>query len=152
MHGAELWQHGAEKAKVPHMNETAIAHTVVDSATGYAQEIRAGRHRLTSDEPIAAGGTDTGASPYALVLSGLGSCTSITLRMYAERKGWELGNVHVDLRLFRDHESGAVRITRTIQVSGALSEEQRARLAEIAEKTPVTKTLRAGATIETKLG
>ena len=125
-----------------------IAHAVLDSERGYAQKIRAGHHSLTADEPTANGGTDTGPPPYALLLSGLGACTSITLRMYAQRKGWDLGPVHVEARLYKD-AAGADRIERTVRVGAPLSDEQRAKLAEIAEKTPVTKTLRAGTPITT---
>ena len=113
----------------------------------YAQHIRAGHHVLLADEPAALGGADAGPAPYAFVLSGLGACTAITLRMYAERKGWELGEVGVDLVMLRDGD--AERIERTIRIAGAITEEQRARLAEIAEKTPVTKTIKRGTMIAT---
>ena len=125
-----------------------VAHVSLDSESGYAQKIRAGHHALTADEPVASNGTDTGPAPYGLVLSGLGACTAITLRMYAERKGWQLGAVHVDLRMFKDEE-GKERIDRTVRFGAPLSDEQRGKLAEIAEKTPVTKTLRAGLAIAT---
>lgn len=127
-----------------------IAASVVKSSAGYAQQIEAGHHRLTADEPAGHGGTDTGPSPYALLLSALGACTSITLRMYADRKGWTLGEIHVSLRHEKNPE-GADRIAREIRFGAPLSDEQRARLAEIAEKTPVTKTVKAGASIETRL-
>jgi putative redox protein len=120
---------------------------VAESAAGYAQKIRAGRHEWTADESKDRGGTNSGPNPYSLLLGALGACTSITLRMYAERKGWELGEVRVDLNLFKEGE--AVRIERQISFSAPLSEEQLARLAEVAEKTPVTKTIRQGAAIET---
>ncbi len=136
------------------MNDGLVAHTILESTSGYAQTIRSGHHSLTADEPGSAGGTDTGPAPYALVLAGLGACTAITLRMYAQRKGWELGTIHVDLRLYKDGGGDAARIERFIRFGGdatALSDEQRAKLLEIADKTPVTKTIRAGAPIETKL-
>jgi len=126
-----------------------IAHTLLDSETGYACLIRAGRHALTADESTAHGGTDTGPAPYQLLLSGLAACTAITLRMVAARKGWELGSIHVDVELHKD-EGGTDRITRAITLSGPLDDQQKATLADIAEKTPVTKTLKAGATIETR--
>jgi putative redox protein len=129
---------------------SVIATATLDSASGYAQKIDAGGHPLTADEAISQGGTNTGPSPYGLLLAALGACTSITLRMYAERKGWNLGEIKVALR----HEKtadGADRIVRELRFSAPLTEEQRARLAEIAEKTPVTKTLKAGASIETQL-
>ena len=127
-----------------------VAHATLESTHGYAQTIRAGHHALTADEPERSGGTDTGPTPYNLVLSGLGACTAITLRMYAERKGWELGTVNVDLRLFKD-ASGADRIERAITFGAPLSDEQKTRLGEIAEKTPVTRTIRAGAPIATTI-
>jgi putative redox protein len=127
-----------------------VATATLDSASGYAQKIEAGGHALTADEAVAHGGTNTGPSPYQLLLSALGACTSITLRMYAERKQWELGRVHVTLKLEKSAD-GADHVERTITFGADLSEEQRARLAEIAEKTPVTKTLKTGASIRTTL-
>ena len=129
---------------------SVIASTAVDSEAGYAQKITAASHHLTADEPIAAGGTNTGPGPYALLLAALGACTSITLRMYAERKGWQLGAIHIDLRHSKGAD-GADAITREIRFGASLSDEQRARLTEIAEKTPVTKTIKAGAVISTHL-
>src|SRR6266699_679503 len=87
-----------------------IAHAVLDSAAGYATAVRAGRHPLNADEPASRGGTDTGPSPYELLLAGLGACTAITLRMYAERKGWQLETIHVDLELHKDDEGDTGRI------------------------------------------
>ncbi len=127
-----------------------IASTTVDSETGYAQTIVSGGHRLTADEPVAGGGTDSGPAPYGLLLAALGACTSITLRMYAERKGWELGTVSVSLALRKDAD-GKDHIERTLRFSAPLDDEKRAKLAEIAEKTPVTKTIKAGAEITTKI-
>ncbi len=126
-----------------------IAHTVIDNAAGYATAVRAGRHKLNADEPASRGGTDTGPSPYELLLAGLGACTAITLRMYADRKGWQLGTIHVDLELHKDGEGDTGRIARVVSFSATLQPEQKARLAEIAEKTPVTRTIKAGATIDT---
>ena len=116
----------------------------------YQVNIRAGHHDLISDETVNAGGADTGPAPFALVLAGLGSCTAITLRMYAERKGWTLTNLTVDMEYFRDDK--AFRIERILHIEGALDDEQRARLADIAERTPVTLALKTGNTINTKLG
>src|SRR6266850_2211304 len=127
-----------------------IAHTLLDSETGYACVIRAGRHALTADESTAHGGTDTGPAPYELLVSALAACTAITLRMVAARKGWELGAIHVDVELEKDPATGADRISRVVSFGAALSGEQKAALAEIAEKTPVTKTIKAGAPVETK--
>ena len=133
----------------PNATDGLVARTSLESTTGYAQKIRAGHHGLTADEPTHAGGTDTGPSPYGLVLSGLGACTSITLRMYAERKGWDLGTLQLELRMFKDADAKE-RIERTVRLGNpALTAEQRAKLAEIAEKTPVTRTLRGGVPIAT---
>ena len=126
-----------------------IAHAVLDSQTGDACVIRARRHTLTADEALSHGGTDTGPAPYEILFSALAACTAITLRMVAQRKGWELGAIRVDVELEKD-ASGADRIARTVSFGAPLNEEQRATLAEIAEKTPVTRTIKAGAPIETK--
>jgi putative redox protein len=128
-----------------------IARTTVESKSGYAQQIEAGHHHLTADEPVSNGGTDSGPSPYGLLLAALGACTSITLRMYAQRKSWDLGDIKVSLRHEKSAE-GADKITRELHFGATLSDEQRAKLLEIAEKTPVTKTVKAGAAIETRLG
>jgi putative redox protein len=127
-----------------------IASALVDCETKYATSIHAGGHHLTADEPEARGGTNTGPAPFGLLLAAVGACTTITLRMYAERKGWELGAIHVDLRLVKTPE-GAEKIERGLRFGGTLDDEQRARLLEIADKTPVTKTVRAGTAIETRL-
>ena len=124
-----------------------IAHVVASSSTGYAQSMRARRHEIRADESERAGGTDTGPNPTELLLSALGACTSITLRMYAQRKGWELGAIEVDLNFIK--EDDGTRIEREIGFSATLTDEQRARLAEIAEKTPVTQAIREGSRIET---
>jgi len=116
-------------------------------AARYAVNIRAGHHDLIADESVSAGGADAGPSPFGYVLAGLGACTAITLRMYAERKNWPLSGLAIDLEYFRDGK--AFRIERVLRIDGALDEEQRARLADIAERTPVTLALKAGATINT---
>ena len=127
---------------------TPIAGVKMHSSTGYALTIRAGKHQLTSDEAEPNGGTNTGPAPYALLLSALGACTSITLRMYADRKGWTLGTIDVVPRMLKS-KAGGERIEREIRVGAALTEEQKTRLAEIAGKTPVTRTLTAGVPIAT---
>ncbi len=116
--------------------------------SGYAQRIRARSHQLQADEPLNNGGGDTGPAPYELLLAALAACTSLTLRMYAERKGWQLGSIHVDARFSRD-EAGLENIERTVTFGHALTPEQLQRLADICEKTPVTKTLREGTPIRT---
>src|SRR5450631_1353240 len=125
-----------------------MAHVTVTSDFHFAQQIASGHHRMTADEPIARGGSDSGASPYELLLASLGACTSITLRMYAGRKDWELGKITVGLRYTRTAEQKE-RIDRRLSFSKPLSVEQKARLVEIAGKTPVTLTLMHGLTIDT---
>ena len=119
------------------------------SKTGYAVIVEAGGHELRADEPVSAGGTGTAPRPTELVLAGLASCTSITLRMYAQRKGWDLGTIDIAVALHDEH--GTPRIERSIAFSLPLSAEQRSRLAEISEKTPVTKMLKSGIAIATSL-
>ena len=128
-----------------------VSHVVLDSKSRYACTLHARRHALTADEPHSNGGTDTGPAPYDLLLSGLAACTAITLRMYAERKGWDLGEIHVDLELYKDAETGKDRIARVVSFSAPLNPEQRAKIADVVERTPVTKTIKAGAVIETTL-
>lgn len=121
--------------------------------TRYFVSIRTDGHELIADEPAHGGGADIGPSPFGLLLSGLGPCTAITLRMYAERKSWQLQSVHVRLA-FRWEGEGAARtphIDRELKLDGPLDAEQRARCAEIAEKTPVTRALKSGIAIRTTL-
>jgi putative redox protein len=125
-----------------------MAHVTVTSEYHYAQQIASGHHRLTADEPIAQGGSDSGASPYELLLASLGACTSITLRMYAGRKEWELGKITVGLR-YTANDDKKGHIDRRLSFSKPLSAEQTQRLLEIAAKTPVTLTLAPGVTIDT---
>lgn len=113
----------------------------------YRTEIRAGHHDLIADEPPSVGGADAGASPFGLVLAGLGACTAITLRMYAERKQWPLTGLSVDMTCYREADK-SVRIERKIVIEGQ-DAEQKQRMAEIAEKTPVTLALKGGMKIET---
>jgi putative redox protein len=132
------------------------------SAAGFAQEVLAGRHRLTGDEPVAVGGTDTGPSPYDLLLAALGTCTSMTVAMYARRKGWPLEGVTVRLRHGKVHAADCERcetreglldrIEREVRFTGQLTQEQRARLLEIANKCPVHRTLTSEIDIRTHEG
>jgi putative redox protein len=119
------------------------------SATpAYRVDVRVGRHQLTADEPASAGGGDVGPSPFGLLLSGLAACTATTLRMYASRKGWDLATIDVDVRYDASDDGRAV-IERTITVPEDLSSDRRQRLAEIAERTPVTVAIRGGTPITT---
>jgi putative redox protein len=133
------------------MAETPTVTVTVEGKSGYAQGIRSGSHAWTSDEPASRGGTDTGPNPTALLLSALGSCTAITLRMYAERKQWELGVIRVRCAIF-PRKDARPRIDREITFSSTLSADQREKLTEIAGKTPVTKLVRDGSEIATKIG
>tara|TARA_B100000676_G_scaffold313043_1_gene390904 strand:+ start:4154 stop:4558 length:405 start_codon:yes stop_codon:yes gene_type:complete len=131
------------------IKESPVARVQVSSSEKYIQQIEARQHRLGADEGTNLGGSDSGPNPYELLLSGLGACTSITLRMYAERKGWELGEIQVGLHFYRD-DDGKEHIDRTLTCSGDLTDEQRQRLLEIAAKTPVTNTVRQGTPIATE--
>lgn len=113
----------------------------------YRTEITVGGRDLVADEPPALGGQGAGFAPYDLLLASLGACTAITLRMYADRKGWPLESVEVGLRLSGKEEK---RIDRTLTIAG-LDREQMERLADIAERTPVTLTLKNGLPIDTSL-
>jgi putative redox protein len=135
---------------------------VQEAGTGrFVQEIAAGRHALRADEPVDFGGDDSGPGPYDLLLASLGACTSMTLRMYAERKGWPLRRVSVSLAHEKIHaqdcadcetkEGRVDRITRHLTLSGDLSAEQRAKLLEIADKCPVHRTLTGEVQILTDL-
>jgi len=121
---------------------------VVATSTGddYRVDIRAGRHRLAADEPLSVGGADTATTPIGLLLSALGSCTAITLRMYAERKGWPLETVRVHLGYEKGPDRTA-RITRRIDLTGDLDDAQHARLLDIADRTPVTRAVAGGTPI-----
>jgi putative redox protein len=117
-------------------------------------DLQAGRHGLAADEPTDHGGADTGPPPFGLLLSGLGACTAITLRMYADRKQWPLDEVDVQLvYTVKDRASRWIdgQITVCGPLCGPLGDDQRARLAEIAEKTRVTEAVRAGTEIRTIL-
>jgi putative redox protein len=128
-----------------------MAEVIVSSAGYLKQEITAGKHRLIADEPREAGGSDAGPDPYSLLLAALGACTSMTLQMYAKRKGWPLEKVEVSLSHSRVHakdcqacatkEGKISRIERYVSLTGPLTEEQKARLLEVAERCPVHQTL-----------
>jgi putative redox protein len=131
------------------------------AATGFAQEIIAGPHHIAADEPTSVGGTDSGPTPYDLLLAAIGSCTSMTIAMYARRKQWPLKSVTVRLRHSRIHaedcadcETRPAKLTlieRDIELEGVLDEEQRARLLAIANRCPVHLTLTSQMEIRTKL-
>jgi uncharacterized OsmC-like protein/fermentation-respiration switch protein FrsA (DUF1100 family) len=127
---------------------------------GYVTEILARGHALLADEPAAVGGTDRGPTPYDLLAAALGACTTMTLRMYAQRKEWPLEEASVRLMHRKIHardeeacenrEARMDSLDREIDLQGPLDDEQRARLMEIADRCPVHRTLSAGVVIETR--
>ncbi len=127
---------------------SGVAHIGRDT---YHTTIEVGRHALVGDEPARNGGADSGPSPHDFLLAGLGSCTAITLRMYADRKQWPLDAVDVAMHLTPEDDGGGLLIQRTLTLRGALDAAQQARLAEIAEKTPVTLILKRGLRIDTTI-
>jgi putative redox protein len=121
-----------------------------DRSWGFAHEVDIeGGHSLVVDEPAALGGTDTGPSPGRLLAASLAGCTAVTMEMYAERKGWEIGAVEVEVDATYD-ESGHVakHYDVTVKLPDGLDEEQRERLFKVAAKCPVHKVLSGQATIE----
>ncbi len=116
----------------------------------YQQEVRIGRHQLLADEPEHLGGDDAGPSPMEFVLTGLGACTAITLRMYAEKKGLDIARITVSLEHRRSPE-GQHQVERIVSLEGTLSEEQRARLLEIANRCPTHLALQQPLEVTTRL-
>ena len=134
---------------------TPSSLTVSENGLGrYQQSVRIGAHHLIADEPISAGGGDAGPAPYDYLLAALGSCTSMTLRMYAERKAIQLSAISVELTHEKiDTESAGKidHITRRITLTGELSPEQSQRMLEIANKCPVYRTLSGSIRIDSQL-
>ena len=128
--------------------------------SGFRTEVTAGAHTIIADEPIALGGTGLGPTPYEILLTALSSCMAMTLRMYADRKGWPLHAVRIHLRTAHAHEKdcercetesvGPPRIARRIELDGPLDAEQTKRLLQIADRCPVKQTLERGIKIESE--
>ena len=146
----------------PAVGEEPGTVTVTETREGkFTQAITVGKHRLRADEPAAAGGTDTGPSPYDLLVAGLGACTSMTIRLYADLKQLPLARVTVRLKHDKVHaqdcsecetrEGKMDRIDREIELEGDLDDAQRAKLLEIANKCPVHRTLHSEVWIPTRL-
>jgi putative redox protein len=122
----------------------------VETAGGkFGQKVRIGPHEIPADEPREGGGDDTGPEPHELLLAALGACSSMTVKLYADRKGWPLRSVEV--RLTGQGAEGGYRIDRTLRLEGDLTDEQKARLVEIAQKCPVARTLKGTIAIDTRL-
>jgi putative redox protein len=151
---------GVEPAPPLVVDPGAVAVRERDGAR-FAQEIAAGRHRFAADEPAGYGGDDSGPTPYDLLLAGLGACTTMTVRMYAERKGWPLERAEVRLTHEKIHardcadcetrEGRIDRIDRRLKLDGPLDAAQREKLLEIADKCPVHRTLTGEIKINTEL-
>ncbi len=134
---------------------------ILDGNQKFTTNLKLGNHYLTADEPTQFGGNDFGPSPYELVSGGLAACTVMTIQMYARRKKWEVSNVSVNVNYSKDHaidcencEDKSAKIDRfslEIKLEGAITEEQKERLMEIAGKCPVHRTLKSDIQIETKL-
>lgn len=139
-----------------------MATITADLTTGFAVELRAGDHVWRADEPAELGGTDTGPNPYELLISAVAACTCITISMYCQRKGWALESVSAKYELDKVHADDCAdcdgdakgyvdRVRSEIFIEGEFDEQQRERLAGIAQRCPVHKTLDHGVsfTIET---
>ncbi len=129
--------------------------------SGLQQQIQAGAQSWVADEPVAVGGSGQGPTPYDLLLGALGACTSMTLRLYADRRKWPLEGVTVRLRHQRIHRDDCIdcekkdayleRVDRTLELQGPLTDEQRAHLLQIAERCPVHQSLKKGLEMHTSL-
>ncbi|HTO44626.1 MAG TPA: OsmC family protein [Burkholderiales bacterium] len=134
--------------------------SVTAGRSKYVQDIAVGPHKLQADEPSDVGGGDAAPTPYELLLAALGACTSITVQMYAERRRWPLEGVHVELSYAKVHADDCAncdtevrtieQIEREISLLGDLSEEQRQRLMDIADRCPLHRTLTSQIEIRTR--
>jgi len=160
---AERYVGAPEPAAVPELTAPPDAVVVAETGTGKFANIVSvgGKHTVLADEPVTVGGTDTGPGPYDLLLAGLGACTSMTMRMYADLKGIPLERASVTMRHGKIHatdcedcetrEGKIDRIDREIEITGPLDDAARAKLLEIADKCPVHRTLHSEVKIDTRL-
>jgi putative redox protein len=142
-------------------NQEPRSVVVSGPATGFRTEVEVGGHHLVVDEPIAVGGADEGPTPYEMLLAGLGACTAMTLRIYADRRKWPLERALISLRHRKVHAQDCIDcetkpakmdvVDRVITLEGSLTEEQRTKLLEIAERCPVQQTLGSKIQVNTKL-
>lgn len=129
-----------------------VSLTSIESAgPNYLHHVEAGHFALDTDEPIKLGGQGAAPAPFDYYLASLAACTAITLRMYAQHKGWELGRFRAELELTRD-DDGRMHVHRILRSDQPLSDEQWQRLLEIVANTPVTKAMREGAEITSARG
>jgi uncharacterized OsmC-like protein/alpha/beta superfamily hydrolase len=148
----------ADEAKMEGAENQVIAQI---GKTGLTTDILAEGHRLIADEPVSIGGNGSGPTPYGYLLAGLGACTAMTLRMYADRKAWPLDSVTVKLNQQKIHAADCAgcqtkegkldQIEREIELSGALDDQQKQRLMQIADRCPVHRTLNSEIVIKSKL-
>lgn len=148
----------ADTAEPPEVRPADVV--VRGNAGGFLQKVTSGKHEFEADEPVNVGGMDSAATPYDYVLAGLGGCTSMTVGLYARKKKWPLEDIVVSLRHSRIHakdcedcdtkEGMLDRIEMEIELTGALTPEQRAKLIEIAGKCPVHRTLKSETDIRLK--
>lgn len=141
-----------EPPKAADLPEGILRVTEADPS-GFLQDVQSGPHHLLGDEPASVGGTNQGLTPYGFLSASLGTCTSMTIRMYARRKGWDLSGINVDVSHSKTHAEGQKidNFIRKITLLGELDADQRARLLEIADKCPVHKTLESSAQVTTTL-
>lgn len=143
-------------------NQEPRSVVVLGPTSGFRTEVDVGGHHLVVDEPVPVGGTDAGPSPYEMLLAALGACTAMTLRLYADRRKWPLERVRVSLQHHKVHAQDCADcdrkpakmdvVDRVVFLDGALSDEQRAKLLEIAERCPVHQTLQSKIHVNTKVG
>ena len=143
-------------------NQEPRSVVVSGPVKGFRTDVEVGGHHLVVDEPAAVGGADEGPTPYEMLLAGLGACTAMTLRIYADKRSWPLERAHISLRHRKVHAQDCVDcdtkparmdvVDRIITLEGALTEEQRAKLLEIAERCPVHQTLQGKIQVNTRFG